>query len=66
MKKLMVIGGLLSFIVVVATACQKHNKEMNDTQVIYSDDSVDVFKEKASTDNSIEQDTDILSNLNYS
>ena len=62
MRKFLVLGGLLSFIVVVATACQKRNKEMNDTAVSFIDSIVDVSKEKASNDNSIEQDTDTLSN----
>ena len=62
MKKLLVIGGLLSFIVVVATACQKRNKEINNTEVTYGDSIVSVSKEKASTDNSIIQVTDSLSN----
>ena len=62
MKKLMVIGGLLSFIILVATACQKHNKGMNNIEVTYCDSSVGVSEEKASTNNSIEQDTDTLSN----
>ena len=35
---------------------------MNNTKVTYSDSVVDVSKEKASKDNSIEQDTDTLSN----
>ncbi len=62
MKKLLVIGGLLSFIVVVATACQKRNKEINNTEVTYGDSIVSVSKEKASTDNSIILVTDSLSN----
>ena len=62
MKRLLFIGGLLSFIVVLATACQKHNKGMNDMVVTDNGSSVDVSIEKASTDNSIEQDTDTLSN----
>lgn len=62
MKRLLFIGGLLSFIVVLATACQKHNKGMNNMVVTDNGSSVDVSIEKASTDNSIEQDTDTLSN----
>ena len=61
MKKLMIIGGLLSFIVLVAIACQKDNKGKMDTEVsdIYS--TVDKSKEKASMDNLTEQNTDTLS-----
>jgi len=61
MKKLLVIGSLLSFIVVFATACQKHNKEMNNMEVTYSNSSIDVPKGIASIDNTIEQDADTLS-----
>ena len=62
MKKLMVLGGLLSFIAVVAIACQKANKVMTDTEITYIDSSVDKSKESASMDNLTEQNTDTLSN----
>lgn len=62
MKKLMVLGGLLSFIAVVAIACQKANKVMTDMEVSYIDYSVDNSKEKVSMDNFTEQNTDTLSN----
>ena len=62
MKKLIVIGGLFSFIAVVAIACQKRNNEKHDTEVSYSNYNIDKSIEKASTDNSTEQYSDTLFN----
>lgn len=62
MKKLIVIGGLFSFLAVVAIACQKRNKEKHDTEVSYSDYNIDKSIEKKSTDSSTEQYTDTLFN----
>jgi N-acetyl-anhydromuramyl-L-alanine amidase AmpD len=61
-KKVLTIGCLLSCIVVVATACQKHNKEKHSMEVSCYNSSVDESKEKLSTDISFEQYTDSLSN----
>ena len=62
MKKILIFGSLLSCIVVATTACQKQNKEKHDMEVSYYNSSVDKSKEKLSTDNSTEQQTDTLSN----
>lgn len=62
MKKLLIIGSLLFCIVVIATACQKRNKEKHDMEVSYYNSSVDKSKGKISTDNSTEQYTDTLTN----
>ena len=62
MKKLFIIGGLLFCIVVIATACQKHNKEKHDMEVSYYNSSVDESKGELFEDNSTEQYTDTLSN----
>ena len=62
MKKVLIIGSLLSCIVVVATACQKHNKEKHDMEVSYYNSNVDISKEKLPTDNSTEQYIDTLYN----
>ena len=61
MKKLFIIGGLLFCIVVIATACQKHNKEKHDMEVSDYNSSVDKSKGELSEDNSTEQYTDTLS-----
>lgn len=60
-KKVLIIGCLLSCIVVVGTACQKHNKEKHGMKDSCYNSSIDESKEKLSTDNSIEQYTDSLS-----
>ena len=62
MKKLFIIGGLLFCIVVIATACQKHNKEKHDMEVSDYNSSVDKSKGELFEDNSTEQYTDTLSN----
>ena len=62
MKKLFIIGGLLFCIVVIATACQKHNKEKHDMEVSDYNSSVDESKGELFEDNSTEQYTDTLSN----
>ena len=45
MKKFVVIGGLLPFIVVMAIACQKVIKGKKDTSLSYIDSSVEKSKE---------------------
>jgi N-acetyl-anhydromuramyl-L-alanine amidase AmpD len=47
---------------VVTTACQKHNKEKHGMEDSCYNSSIDESKENLSTDNSIEQYTDSLSN----
>ena len=61
MKKLLIIGSLFFCIVVIATACQKHNKEKHDMEASYYNSSVDKSKGELSEDNSTEQYTDTLS-----
>ena len=62
MKKILFIGSLLSFMVIVAIACNIKDKEKTDSEASYYDNYLSKSKDGAFKTNDSEQNYDIPSN----